>query len=657
MGIRQKFFLLAGLVGVILAVVSCIGYYTAYTNLEDSVEKEIQATVDVQGQSMDAWLREKAGPGIAAANLMTALDGRDDLATMREMMGLAASDKEIAGLTNGNEKGLFMSWDSGDRTGTVDPRQRPWYKQAKQEGKLVFTDVYKDVNTGALVVSAAVPYYTKNGQFAGAICDDIALDVLTQRVEAIKYRGEGKGLIIEKSGKILASSVAGEGMTDVSQNEGIRDHFSEMQTKENGYFLTQKDGEKRVFAYTTVPSTGWLVGISVPESFIFASVTRLKLVYAVLTLLGILIIVLVNLKFSGGITQIILRLREHAAELADGNLRVDELAVESADELGELTAAFNTMSHNLRELLRKMAATSEQVAASSEELTASAQQSAEAANHVAVTVAQVADGMDSQIKNIDGAKQNVDVVFTDIEQMAAKAKQVSEASIETADAARQGESLMNGAMDKMTHIESSVMESAGVVRQLGENSQQIGQIVDTISEIAEQTNLLALNAAIEAARAGEAGRGFSVVAEEVRKLAEESQTAAHQIKERIAIIQSSTEQAVDSMQSGTQNVQEGTTAIREVGTQFTNIMRMVDAIKSQMEEINASVQTVSSGAGSIVEAVDAIDTVSRETAGHTQTISASTEEQSASTEEIASASQALAQMATDLQQATGKFKL
>ena len=657
MGIKQKFFLLAGVIGVIMAIVSGIGYYTAYTNLEESVEKEIAAAVDTQGARLDGWLQTKAAPAISAANLMTQLDGQESLASMHEMMGLAANDKEIKTITNGNENGLFMSWASGNRTGQVDPRQRPWYIAAKNAGKPVFTDTYKDATTGKLVVSAAVPYFTKGGQFAGAICGDISMEALDQKVDSVKYRGEGKGMIIQKDGKLLASSGSEEIFSDVRSNEGLRDHFDEMLQKGSGYFLTKRDGVERVYAYTTVQSTGWIVGIFVEKDIVFAAVSKLRLTYGILTLVSILLIVFVSLQFSNRITRSILQLHRHASELSRGNLQLEDLNVESSDELGSLTEAFNTMSRNLRELIRKMSTTSEQVAAASEELTASAQQSADASNHVAGTVSEVAEGMENQLKNIDQAKHNVDTVFTDITHMAEKAKNVTETSTETSEAAKKGETLMNGAMDKMSHIESSVMQSAEVVHQLGENSQQIGQIVDTISAIAEQTNLLALNAAIEAARAGEHGRGFAVVAEEVRKLAAESQTSAEQIKERIATIQSSTEQAVTTMQDGTQNVQEGTTAIREVGKQFTDIMRMVNEIKTQMDDINLSVQTVSSGATQIVDAVDSIDTVSRKTAENTQTISAATQEQSASTEEIASASHSLAKMASELQEATGKFRL
>lgn len=200
------------------------------------------------------------------------------------------------------------------------------------------------------------------------------------------------------------------------------------------------------------------------------------------------------------------------------------------------------------------------------------------------------------------------------------------------------------------------MASADVVAKLGENSQQIGQIVEAISSIAEQTNLLALNAAIEAARAGEYGRGFAVVAEEVRKLAAESQESAEQIKERIGSIQKDTAEAVESMNAGTEEVKSGTAAIREVGARFADILSMVNGINEQMEEITGSVKKVADGADNIVKAVDSIDSISRKTAENTGSISAATEEQSASNEEIAAASQSLSKMAADMQTAIGKFK-
>jgi len=347
----------------------------------------------------------------------------------------------------------------------------------------------------------------------------------------------------------------------------------------------------------------------------------------------------------------------HMGEMSQGNLRLEPLPVTSSDEIGLMSEEFNAMLKNLRGLITQMANSAEQVAASSEELTASSQQAAEAATHVAQTVVEVAGGMDKQLSSVDSAKQNIDAAFIDINTMTEKAAVVTENTEQMAGAADHGAELMNNAMEKMNGIEQSVANSAQVVKKLGENSKQIGQIVESISAIADQTNLLALNAAIEAARAGEAGRGFSVVAEEVRKLAEQSQLSAEEIKERIAVIQGDTADAVVAMEAGTNEVALGTQAIREVGEQFQDITARVSSIKSEMVEINDEVQKVSKGMQGIVTAMDTIDEVSRSTSEETQTISAAAEEQSASSEEIASASHSLADLATELQSATGQFKV
>ena len=251
---------------------------------------------------------------------------------------------------------------------------------------------------------------------------------------------------------------------------------------------------------------------------------------------------------------------------------------------------------------------------------------------------------------------NVDMVYSDINFMAENAKRVAESTEMATAAASKGQSLMEDAISKMNNIEQSVTHSSAVVANLGENSQQIGQIVDAISSISEQTNLLALNAAIEAARAGEHGRGFAVVAEEVRKLAAESQASAEEIRQRIGNIQTETAKAVKTMETGTVDVKEGIEAIRNVGEQFNEIMTKISGIGEQMKEIDSSVETVAKGAQSIVEAVDSIDSVSRDTANKTQTISSSTEEQSASNEEIAAAAHSLAQLAEEMNNEVSKFK-
>ena len=652
LSIKQKLLLVGTLMALLVAAICGIGYYKAQDALLESTSNEIEATLDKEAATVEGWLIDKQKQVQSGANLI-ALMGDNPVTLQQEIMQYPLHDKDILSFYYGGEDARFISGLAGNVTGQRDPRERPWYKNARAAGKPIFTEVYEDARTKKMVVSVAAPYE------AGVVAADISLDTLSERIAHLKYHGEGQGIVVSPSGLIIAST---ENLTmkKADDNPILKANLSTMIQNQNGYFAAEKDGEQQIIAYATVPATGWIIVISVPESVAFAQLASLKMTYAGMSLLGILLVVgliLALLRFAATITDTTDRLMHHVGALAKGDLSQPDLPVASQDELGQLSANFNTMMKNIRGVIRQVAETAEQLAAASEQLTAGAHQMAESATEIAGTVATVADGTGRQRESIADAKQNIGSVSGDIERVTEKAARVADNSVATAGAAEKGEALMNDAMQKMTGIEQSVLRSAEVVEKLGESSKQIGEIVETISAIAEQTNLLALNAAIEAARAGETGRGFAVVAEEVRKLAEQSREAAEQIKERIQSVQHDTAQAVTAMHSGTTEVQEGTSAIHEVGAQFEHIMRMVDEIKEQIADISSSMQTVTEGTERIIQSATMVDDLTEKTADHMQNISSSSQSQSASSEEIASASQSLATLATDLQNATHKFKL
>ena len=658
MGVRQKFFALSGLAGLIMAIVSIVGYFTASEAVENTTEKQIVAVITSASSEAEGWLLQKAQYGEATARMLSSFSAQDEAIVRRkEMTATYKGDKDIIDITHATDSGYCVSFAEGDITKDAEWTKRDWFVDAKKAGKLIFTDPYRDSATNKLCITAAVPY-ARQGSMGGVICEDLDMTAIGELVKKLKYDGEGKGMILNPAtGVIVASADDQETLKKISENAVLKDHIGEMAQKKKGYFLSVAGGQERVIAYETMASTGWITAISVPTDFVFAEILKLKMMYAVLTIVGVVLIAAALLVFSNGIVKKVLALTGHINEMANGNLRLSPLEADSNDEFGQMATGFNSMMKNIRALITKMTQSAEQVAASSEELTASSQQAAEAATHVAQTVTEVAGGMERQLGSVDQAKQNIDAAFVDINAMTEKAATITENTEQMAGAADHGAQLMNNAMDKMNGIEQSVANSAQVVKKLGENSKQIGQIVESISAIADQTNLLALNAAIEAARAGEAGRGFSVVAEEVRKLAEQSQQSAEEIKNRIAVIQGDTEEAVVAMEAGTNEVALGTQAIREVGEQFQDITARVASIKTEMEEINHAVQTVSGGMQGVVTAMDTIDEVSRSTSEETQAISAAAQEQSASSEEIASASHSLADLATELQNATGKFQV
>lgn len=661
MGIKQRFMVMIGLVVLLLAAVSGIGYYMAQSILSDSVKSQLTAIVKDQGSQLDTWIESKAAILDGVGNALSRQSA--DVSTTKQTLpylGAIAGDKEILDLTSGSDSGNSFSYVDGDITNDFDARTRDWYKDAKNTGSSLFTAAYVSSggsSDGKIVISYAVPLKADSGKTIGALCEDIDLSVLENVVKKVNYEGQGTGIIIDKKGQIIASSGEEKVMSLIHDDKELTSHYDAMLAQPTGYFEISRGGETEMFAYTTLERPGWIVGLFVPKDYVFASLTKLKMVYTVLCLLGLILIAIGGAIFAKQITSVVVRLKNHAVELSQGNLAVADLEVTSNDEFGDLTKSFNTMKAHLHDLIKQMSSVSEQVAAASEELTAGAHQSAEASTNVAETITKIAEGMQNQNNSIDEAKKEVDAVFTEMQAMTDNTKVIADTSNDTAIAAKTGEQLMNNAMQKMEHIESSVMSSADTVRILGENSKEIGAIVETIVAIADQTNLLALNAAIEAARAGEAGKGFAVVAEEVRKLAAESQTSAEKIKEKISSIQLDTNQAVIAMQEGTVEVQAGTEAINEVGRQFKDIMQKVSDIKTQIDAFHAASSRITNGAERIVGAVDSIDEVSRETASHTETISAAAEEQSASSTEIASSSDSLAKMASEFQKATNKFKL
>lgn len=661
MKIKQQFAAVTMVVGLIMAITCGVGYYMAQSMLSHSVEQQLITLVEGRGNDLENWFATKTAMlnGTAAVLSKQPAEVIDSTASI-PFLDTASADKNILDITNGLESGNAYSYLDGDLSGPdFDPRTRDWYKDVKSAQKGIFTSAYVNkggVMDGKMVVSYAMPLIDTNGNFIGALCEDIDLDTLDKFVEEINYEGQGTSLITDKKGQILASSGTEEIMSQVMDDPELA-NIDDQMDKPTGFFPMKRHGEDMLFAYTTLEETGMIVAFFVPVDYVFAPLNQLKLVYSIIFVLSMLITGIGGMVFANKISNTVVRLNDHALALADGDLSVADLAVQDSNEFGVLTTSFNTMKEHLHKLIKGMSTVSQQVAASSQELTAGASHSAEAATNVAETITHIANGMQRQTNNIETAKHEVDSLFSEIQTMGTNTKDIANTSNDTAEAAKLGEKLMNEAMNKMEHIENSVMSSANTVRILGENSKEISMIVDTIVSISDQTNLLALNAAIEAARAGDAGKGFAVVAEEVRKLAAESQSAAEQIQSKISSIQADTDHAVAAMESGTTEVKQGTQAIKDVGRQFADIMKQVNNIKEKIDSFQYASERITEGTNKIVGAVDSIDEVSRETATHTETISAAAQEQSASSEEIASSSHALAQMAVELQESTSKFKL
>jgi methyl-accepting chemotaxis protein len=362
------------------------------------------------------------------------------------------------------------------------------------------------------------------------------------------------------------------------------------------------------------------------------------------------------------VKQIVTRLGDAVRFLGDvaaGDFSKDvaEHSMHDKSEFGELSQSVDRMNRNIRGLIKQMLNTSEQLAAASEQLTASAEQSAQAANQVAESITDVAKGAEKQLEMSLTAKQVVEEMAKGIHQVTQNTVEVAASADKTSTTATEGGKAIEKTIKQMGTIEQRTDDAANVISELEGKSKQIDTIVGLISSIADQTNLLALNAAIEAARAGTAGRGFSVVAEEVRKLAEQSADATKDITVLIQEVQEKTKIAVSFMDESKREVKTGAKLIDFAGTNFNEILTMINGIADQINEISAATEELTGGTEDVVTVAGNISDETKLAAEATQTVSAATEEQSASMQEIASASTHLSKMATELQNEIKNLKV
>jgi methyl-accepting chemotaxis protein len=346
---------------------------------------------------------------------------------------------------------------------------------------------------------------------------------------------------------------------------------------------------------------------------------------AIAMFIGILMAVLIVRSITGAMGRMLGLIQEIAAN----NLAVQDMQITSQDEIGKAAAALNGMKNNLRGMIQSIAGTAEHVASASEEISSSATQQAQ--------------GAETQ-------KDQTTQVATAMQEMSSTVLQVSENSNKAADSARkasetarQGGRIVDETLNKMRSIADSVGATAKKVEELGKSSDQIGRIIGVIDDIADQTNLLALNAAIEAARAGEQGRGFAVVADEVRKLAERTTTATKEIAQMIKNIQDETKVAVQAMEQGTKQVEEGVQTTSHAGDSLKEIIQVAEEVGEMITHIATAATEQSSASEQVNNNMEQIAKLVQESAVGAQ--------------QSAKACQDLSGLAFDLQKLVGTFKL
>jgi methyl-accepting chemotaxis protein len=519
------------------------------------------------------------------------------------------------------------------------------------------TDPFKNKN-GNTVISVTSPVF-KDGEFAGVMAVDLDGEAITKIADKLKL-GTGYSFILSKNGMFIAhpdrSLVMKVNATDMKSQMG--EMAKDMVTGHSGSRDIDYNGQSQTVFYSPLNQSPWSIAVVAIKSEFFAPLNRLVNFIIICGILAIVLLLVSNFASIQRAISPIVSIKNQLAEIADGDGDLTrEIVVTSKDEVADLANAFNRFIQTLRYLIINISKSAETVAASSQELSSSTEQASQVTQQIATTINQIAIGAQNQVASVDAAKSAVDIVTRAVADDMSVIENVSEAAQMGTENAAEGSTATGQVDECITDLQESAKIVNSTIQSLSVKSDDIQSVVELISTIADQTNLLALNAAIESARAGEHGRGFAVVSEEIRKLAEKSGQSTKEISKLIADIRKEINIAVEATQRSYSAVEMTADRSKIAGDSLSKISGSSSTILSNVLQLVESSKSINDAINTVGSTMETMASVTEETSASSEEVSASTEEQSAALEEITASSRALADMAQQLMGLVARFKV
>ncbi|MCG9728643.1 methyl-accepting chemotaxis protein [Shewanella sp. Isolate13] len=591
------------------------------TELAISTRFELQA--EAVSNNIFSWLEDKKR--IVKANKSRIQQGLD-------------SDRELwLSVNSGGFIDVYAGFDTGDIISgdksqpwpdDYDPRTRPWYSQAYSGSEMIITPPYIDI-TGAAVVTLAQRF---NGAMKGVIAADLSIGYITEQINNLQIENAGFAFLLDENNKVLAFRDTSFAQKDASRLAQTLTPSNIEAIRNNGELNTieWRDGNEKLISLTHLKGTNWTLGLVEDKNLAYQMIEK-QVVNKLIVVAVLAFIILMIASFI--VNQMFKPLQQltNAIETlskGDGDL-TQRFAASKQDEIGLLEGHMNRFLESLQQMVKAISSDTEQLIQQIHESSAIASKASEGVN---------------------GQHQDVDQIATAIHEMSATASEVANHAEMTANAAQvstqacvEGNEVIVKSSDSIELLSEQLGDASKVVSALEENATEINQILSTIQAIAEQTNLLALNAAIEAARAGEQGRGFAVVADEVRVLSHRTQDSTEEIRAMITTLQRNSQQAVSSMASST-----------DIAHQSVEFASMA---KQSLERITDSITEISDMSTQIASAAEEQRAVSEDISRNTQAISDTSHQLSSQTQEVSDNALEMLQTSNELSDRVSRFKI